>query len=117
MELVCINCPLGCHLSAKDVDGQIKVTGNNCPRGEQYAINEMTCPKRTLTSTVRIKHSTHEALPIITSNQIPKEKMFEVMKALKNIEVEAPIEVGQVIVSNICDLNVDIIASRSMKRV
>ncbi len=114
MELVCINCPLGCHLTAIKEGDKITVTGNTCPRGEQYAINEMTMPMRTLTSTVRISGSIHDSLPVITSAQIPKEKMFEVMKALKNIEVKAPVKVGEVIVKDVCGLGVDIIASRSM---
>lgn len=114
MELVCINCPLGCHLTAIKNGNEIKVTGNNCPRGEAYAINEMTCPMRTLTTTVRIKGSIHDSLPVITSGQIPKEKMFDVMKALKDVEVIAPIKVNDIIVKNICDLGVDIVASRNM---
>lgn len=114
MELVCINCPLGCHLNATKENDEIKVNGNNCPRGEKYAIDEMTCPKRTLTSTVKIKGSIHDSLPVITSGQIPKEKMFEVMKALKGVEVKAPIKVNDVIIKNVCDLGVDIVASRSM---
>lgn len=114
MELVCINCPLGCHLTVTKENDEIKVTGNNCPRGEKYAINEMTCPMRTLTSTVKIKGSIHDSLPVITSGQIPKEKMFDVMKALKGVEVKAPVKVNDVIIKNVCDLGVDIIASRSM---
>ena len=114
MDLVCINCPMGCHLKIEKVNDELVVTGNTCERGKQYAINEMTCPKRTLTSTVKIKNAQLKALPVITSNQIPKEKMFEVMKALKGVEVKAPIKVNDVIIKNVCDLGVDIIASRSM---
>ena len=116
MELVCIQCPLGCHLKVEEVDGKYVVTGNNCPRGEKYAINEMTCPMRTLTSTVKLKGARIKSLPVITSKQIPKEKMFEVMKSLKNIEVEAPINQGEVIIKNVCGLDSDIIASRKVER-
>ena len=115
MELVCINCPMGCHLTATEVNGEIQVTGNTCPRGKQYAINEMTNPMRTLTTTVKIKGGLHEALPVITSCQIPKGKMFDVMKALKGVEVNAPVKVGDVIVKNVCGLEADIIASRTME--
>ena len=51
-EFVCIECPKGCRLK---VDDDMNVTGNTCPRGKVYAINEMTCPKRVITSTVVIE--------------------------------------------------------------
>ncbi len=114
MELVCINCPLGCHLTVTEENGEITVTGNTCPRGKQYGINEMTNPMRTLTSTVKIEGALHEALPVITSCQIPKAKMFEVMKALKGVKVQAPVSNGQVIIKNVCGLEADIVASRAM---
>lgn len=117
MELVCINCPLGCHLTATKNGDEIVVTGNNCPRGAKYATDELTCPKRTLTSTVKINNSTLNSLPVITSTQIPKEKMFEVMRALKGVTVEAPVENGQVIIKNVCGLDADIIASKAMVKV
>lgn len=114
MELVCINCPMGCHLSVTKENGEVKVTGNTCHRGEKYAIDEATCPKRTLTTTVSIKHSIYDCLPVITSAQIPKDKMFDVMKELKNIEVNAPININDVIVEDVCGLGVNIIASRTL---
>ena len=116
MNLVCINCPKGCHLIVEDVNGQIIVTGNTCERGKQYAIDELTHPLRTLTTTVGIISSQYERLPVITSNKIPKEKMFEVMAALKDTKTKAPIKMGDVIVKNILDLGVDIIASKSISK-
>lgn len=114
MKLVCINCPRGCKLDVEKINGEIKVTGNFCPRGEQYAINEMTNPLRTVTTTIAIKSALYDRLPVITSSPVPKEKIMEVVKALKNIEVEAPINIGDVIVKNIIGLDVDIIASKSI---
>jgi len=117
MDLVCINCPLGCHLHAEKVNDKIVVSGNTCPRGEQYAINEMTCPMRTLTTTVKIEGAIHNALPVITNKQIEKDKMFKIMEALKGVKVKAPIKVNDIIVKDICNTGVDIIASRSMKKI
>ena len=47
-EFICIECPKGCRLK---VDDEMNVTGNTCIRGKTYAINELTCPKRVITST------------------------------------------------------------------
>lgn len=111
-EFICIECPKGCHLS---IDDDLNVTGNSCPRGKQYAINEVTCPKRVITTTVILKSKHLSRLPVMSEQAIPKEKMFEVMKALENVVVKAPIKCRDVIVENICDTNVNIIATRTIE--
>lgn len=116
MNLVCINCPKGCHLVVENINGEIKVSGNSCPRGEQYAINEMTNPLRTVTTTVSIVSNVYDRLPVITSSPVPKAKIMEVCKALKGVEVIAPIKMGDIVVENILGLNVNIVASKSIDK-
>jgi CxxC motif-containing protein len=118
-EMICIVCPMSCRLEIDmDDQGQIlNVTGNACNRGDTYARKELTNPTRMLTSTVKISGAMYERLPVITSSDIPKGMMFEVMKALAQVEVVAPIKMDEVIVKNVCGLEVDIIASRSMERI
>ena len=106
--MICINCPLGCHLTIEKHEDIIEVSGNTCPRGKQYAINELTNPTRTLTTTIRIKNAIYECLPVISSKPVPKDKI------LKDVEVTSPVKINEVIVKNILDLDIDIIASRSM---
>lgn len=115
MNLVCINCPRGCRLEVENNNGEINVTGNFCPRGKNYAINELTNPLRTVTTTVGIVSKKYNRLPVITSTQIPKARIMDVCKALKGIEVKAPIKLGDVIVANILDLGSDIIASKTIE--
>lgn len=115
MKLVCINCPRGCNLEVTNINGEIKVTGNSCIRGEQYAINEMTNPLRTVTTTLAIKSNLYSRLPVITSSPVPKDKIMDVCKALKGVEVKAPIKLGDVVVSKIIGLDVDIIASKTIE--
>ena len=67
MKLICINCPRGCHLNVKKVDGEIRVTGNSCPRGMTYAISEMTNPLRTVTTTLPIDSEMFRRVPVISS--------------------------------------------------
>ena len=110
-EFICIVCPKGCHLQVDD-DGN--VTGNSCIRGEKYGKQEATDPKRTLTSTVKIKSKIIRRLPVITSGDIPKDKVKEVVRYLDNVEVSAPIKVKDVIVSNVMDLGVDIVSTRTI---
>ena len=112
-EFVCIECPKGCHLV---IDDDLNVTGNTCIRGKQYAINEVTCPKRVLTSTVVIDSKMVSRLPVMTENEIPKEKMFDIMKALNSVRVKAPIKCRDVVLENVCDTGVNIIATRTIEK-
>ena len=116
MNLICINCPKGCHLTVEEVDGEIKVSGNSCPRGMTYAINEMTNPLRTLTTIVSIDSENCARLPVISSKPLPKGKLMDVMKELKTTAVKAPVHMGDVIIENVLGLNSDIIASKSIER-
>lgn len=115
-EMICIVCPMSCHLKVELDDGQriVGVTGNTCPRGDVYARKELTSPTRMLTSTVRVKGGLYPRLPVITSSDIPKEKLFAVMDALNKVQVTAPVAIGAIIISDVCGLGVDIVASRSM---
>lgn len=114
MKLVCINCPRGCNLTVEEVNGQIQVSGNSCPRGETYAINEMTNPLRTVTTTVKVVSKKHTRLPVITSSPVPKDKVMDVVRALKDVEVKAPIKLNDIVLKNIIGLDVDIIASKTI---
>ena len=116
MNLICINCPRGCHLSVEKVGEEIRVEGNACPRGYTYAVSELTNPLRTLTTTVEIKSDTQMRLPVISSAPLPKGRIMEAMKALKDVKVEAPVHMGDPVYKNILDLGIDILASRSIEK-
>jgi CxxC motif-containing protein len=113
-EMICIVCPKGCHLTVTAKGDTFAVSGNECPRGEKYAIEEMTCPKRMVPSTVRIEGGLLHRLPVITDQPIEKKYIGDLMKALNGITVNAPIQQGDVIFQNIFDTKVNIVASRSM---
>lgn len=112
-EFICIECPKGCHLT---IDDQLNVTGNTCLRGKTYAINEVTCPKRIVTSTVVIKSELVSRLPVMTENEIPKEKMFDIVKELNNVRLVAPIKCRDVVIENVCGTGVNIIATRTIEK-
>ena len=111
-EMVCIVCPRGCHL--KIDEETLKVTGNFCPRGEEYAKNEITNPVRTLTGSVDIVGGIHNRLAVRTDRAIPKDKMFDVMDELHKFTAHAPVKRGQVLIENVCGTGANVIASRDM---
>ena len=117
-ELICISCPMGCRLTVK-LEGNevISVTGNTCPRGEEYARKECTNPERILTSTVKINGAVHRVLPVITDREIPLGKLFEAMEAIRKVEVDAPVKEGDILIEDILGTGANVIASRSMDRI
>ena len=111
-NFICIVCPKGCHLTVDD-DGN--VSGNACIRGDKYGKQEAVDPKRTLTSTVRINSKMIRRLPVITSGDVPKGMVQEIVKYLDAVEVNAPIKVKDVVVENVMGLGVDIVATRTVE--
>lgn len=109
-EMICINCPIGCMLTAEMTGNGIKVTGNTCPRGEKYAIAEITHPTRTLTTTVKVSNREDVFLPVKTAKPISKEKLFEAMAQLSEAEVNAPVKIGDVVFKSICG-EADVVAT------
>lgn len=132
-DLVCICCPIGCALHVEEVATtaaaatpnanvanavhaarEFIVTGNKCPRGKKYAIAEMIAPMRTLTSTVKIVGAFYPVISVKTAAPIPKEKIFAVMDVLSDIEVKAPLRVGDVVVKNVAGTGVDVVATKNL---
>ena len=115
VNLTCIGCPMGCALTAK-MEGRtvVSVSGNNCGIGERYAHKELTNPQRTVTTTVRILKGQAPVVSVRTEGEIPKEKIFDCVRALKDITVPAPVVLGQVIAENICGTGVAVIATKAV---
>lgn len=90
-----------------DIQGeQITVEGHTCPKGEEYAINEVLHPMRTVTATVRVANRKDTMVSVKTETPVPKEKMMDVMAFLRDITVDAPITIGQIFGENICGANI-----------
>jgi CxxC motif-containing protein len=111
--LTCIACPIGCHLEV-DIDNQYSVTGNQCKKGEEFGKKELKNPTRTVTSTVRIIGAIYSRIPVKTSSEIPKEKIFEVMDCLNDLCLKSPVKMNQIIIENVANTGVNIITTRSL---
>ncbi len=114
-NLTCISCPMGCPLTV-EMDGTavVKVTGNTCKRGKIYAEKEVTNPTRIVTSTVRVTGGSADMVSVKTKEDIPKGKIFDCVKALKGIVVPAPVHIGDVVLANVADTGVDIVATKNV---
>ena len=117
-NLICIGCPMGCPLTVTMEGTEVKsVTGNTCPRGDIYARKEVTNPTRIVTSSVLVKGSRTGAktVSVKTASDVPKGKIFEVVRALKGVTVEAPVKIGDVVVANVSGTGVDVIATKEVE--
>ena len=113
-ELTCIGCPMGCPLTVTMEAGEvISVTGNTCKRGDIYARKEVTNPTRIVTSTVRETGGDADMVSVKTKEDIPKGKIFECVKALKTVEVPAPVHIGDVLLKDVAGTGVDIVATKN----
>jgi CxxC motif-containing protein len=116
-KMICIGCPKGCSLSIKHDGKDIKsIDGYSCKNGLEYAKNEFTAPKRTLTSTVKIKYGELSVVSVKTKPPILKDKIFECMSEINKLEVDAPIKIGTVIKANIAQTGVDLITTETINR-
>ena len=116
-NLTCISCPMGCPITVEmDGDEVVSVTGNTCKRGDVYARKEVTNPTRIVTSTVRVIGGKADMVSVKTKEDIPKGKIFDCVKALKGVEVEAPVKIGDVIVPDVAGTGVDIVATKNVAR-
>ena len=115
-NLTCIGCPLGCSISVSLSDnGEVsEITGNTCKKGEEYARKEVTNPSRVVTSIVKINNGDVNMVSVKTAEDIPKGKIFDCMEALKKVTVTAPVQIGEVIIKNVCGTGVDVIATKKV---
>jgi len=110
-KLVCIVCPNSCELSIEETADGINVSGNKCKRGIKFATDEMTAPKRTISSVVKTAFKEVPVLPVRVSDEIPKEKIFDVMNEINHVTVKRKLKRGDVIIKNVLSLGVDVIAT------
>ena len=112
-NIICIECPIGCSLNVDLENGKmVSISGHKCPKGESYAINEVENPQRILTSTVKTHGLSLKMVSVRTDRAIPKEKIHEAIKKIKETTLHKPIYVGDVIIADFLELDVNLIATR-----
>lgn len=116
-QITCIVCPKGCKMVVSNINGEYIVKGNSCIRGAQYGVDEVTNPKRMITSTIRLQGAYLNMLPVKTSSPVPKDLVFEVMKILSKIKITAPVKVGDIIVKNVLNTGVDIVSTKTISNI
>ena len=115
-ELICIRCPIGCRLTAQIDDGNVTITGNSCPRGAEYGKKEVTDPTRTVTGSVRVAGGAMPLASVKTAADIPKDRIFDVMKEIRALRAEAPVRIGDVMIADAAGTGVNVVATRNVEK-
>jgi CxxC motif-containing protein len=110
--ITCIVCPVGCQIVFDDDQNPI---GNRCLRGKKYAIEELINPRRVLTTTVRTTFSEHPRLSVKSNSSLPKDKIMAALDLLSDIILDKEIRIGDVIIKNILNTGVDMVATNHLK--
>jgi CxxC motif-containing protein len=116
-SLICITCPMGCQLDVlfdPEAGLVLEIEGNNCQRALAYAEKELTNPTRMVTTTVRVRNGAWPLVPVHTAEPVPKSAIFPLLHELREVEVQAPLYCGQVILANAVGTGVDVLASRDL---
>jgi CxxC motif-containing protein len=115
-ELVCIACPIGCRLTVRlEEGGEIRVSGNQCAKGDTYGREELLAPKRVVTTTVRLTGSALRRLPVKTSSPLPREHIGALLAEAHRLELAPPVRRGQVLLADFQAIGVDLVATRTVE--
>lgn len=115
-EMLCLSCPVGCLLTVTGgTGGELSVSGNQCPKGEEYAREEIRSPSRIVTTTCSIKDGVVPRLPVRTDKPLPLEHIDALLQELHALEIEAPVHRGDRIISNFKATHINVTASLSVE--
>lgn len=117
-QLTCILCPNGCRLEAEQMeDGVVTVRGATCDKGRAYAIQELTAPRRTISSSVRLIGGELPLTSVRLNAPVPKERIMDVMAEIRRLSLTAPVSIGQCAIRNVLGLNADVIVTKHVAAV
>jgi len=113
-ELTCIGCPMGCQISVDLQYGTVvSVTGNECPRGDRYARQECIAPERMVTS-LMIADFTHAPVSVKTLKPIPKGKIQDCLREIRNTHPGLPIRSGDILITDVAGTGVPVVATKDL---
>ncbi len=117
-KITCIVCPLGCEVTVDIDEGNITdISGYSCKRGKSYAIAEVTAPRRTLTTTMRVQNGAAPVVSVKSGKPVAKDMLFDCMKRINAAAIKAPVKIGDTLIKNVCGTGIDIIATNTVSGV
>ncbi|APT76179.1 molybdopterin oxidoreductase [Marinitoga sp. 1137] len=117
-DLVCVRCPIGCKVHVEYTQNMeiINISGNRCPRGKEYAIQEIKDPHRILVTSIKVKNGKYPLASVKTTEAIPLRLFEEAMKEINKIEVEAPVKRGDIVIEGFMNTSANLIITRTVEK-
>lgn len=117
-KFICVRCPRGCEVTTT-LDGYTidKIEGNACKLGIEYVKDEISDPRRVVTTTIKVKNGKHPQVPVWTEEAIPKDKIFELMTLLRRIELKAPIKLNTIVIKNIFNSGFNVVTTGKVDKI
>ena len=112
-ELICIVCPRSCHLTAVQDDDTWNITGNMCPRGRDYALQELSDPRRVVTAVIPCRNGKLDFVPVRTDKPFPKMQVASLLNRLYKMSAAAPLKSGEIIWENVDNSGINVIVTES----
>lgn len=117
-EYTCIVCPNGCDITADFENGEIRsVAGAACDRGEAYVRQELTDPRRTIASSAVVRGGTLPLASVRLDAPVPKDRIFDVMDAIRKIELTAPVRIGDIAIADVLGLGCNVVVTKNIERI
>ena len=113
-RLTCVLCPIGCLIEAVRDGERLDVRGNECPKGVDFAVQEILHPKRNLSASVPVKGAASRMVSVRLSRPVPRDLIFPILAAIAVLRPEAPVRRGQVLIADVLGTGADVIATRSV---
>lgn len=114
MDMVCIVCPNGCRLQVEKTEDGVTVQGARCKRGENFAVTELTCPMRSVTSSVKTTVEGYPVVSVRTDGEIPKDRIFDFIKVLSEFTLDRRVPIGSIVIKNVLGTDVNVITTYEM---
>lgn len=112
----CIVCPNGCEIEAEQSGGRLTLSGAACKRGEAYVRQELTAPRRTIATSVRLLHGELPLVSVRLEQPVDRALISSVMEEIRKIRLEAPVHIGQVIIENVLGSGSNVIITKNVDR-
>ena len=116
VEVTCMQCPIGCKVIVEIYKGEISGIENaGCNRGIEYATRETKSPVRDFFSTIRISNGKTPMLSVRSTKPVPRNLLLPCATEISKLTVKAPIRMGSIIVKDILNSGIDIIATKTVE--
>jgi CxxC motif-containing protein len=119
-EIICISCPIGCHLSVEFDENtvltreNILVQNNRCARGEIYGREEILSPKRVVTATCSVDSELMSRIPVKTTGPLLRGLINELLEELYKVKIQTPVTLGDVIIEDYKNTGINVICTRTL---